>query len=404
MVNQLRHRMDLIFDSSATKKGYFAFLIMYAVAYWGEPIYFTYLPIYFRQIGFNNATIGILYSLGPAIALLAQPMWGRWGDRSPVKNHVLYYILAGSGISMLLMGFSQSLPYIFTFFIIHVFFRTSQHPVEDSLSLDFLSQHQLRFGPIRGIGTLGYMFVAAFIGMAMKVDARTLFPLYLLFSLISIWAIRRTPPIMGQMKLKQKIDFKQIRHGKLLLGYVAFSFLISIPYGFYSTFFAIYLTTDLGGTMNLLGILMITSASAEVFFLFYGEKLLARFGMNNLLLVAALISLLRWVLTYLVTDPVTQVFVQMLHGFSFIVVHFCLVNYIHQCVPPAVRTSGQTMYSLVTNGLGRIIPSLAGGYISALYGIRILFLISSVMLLVALALLIWLIIRSRGSKDALHSF
>jgi PPP family 3-phenylpropionic acid transporter len=131
--------------------------------------------------------------------------------------------------------------------------------------------------------------------------------------------------------------------------------------------------------------------------------MLKLFGMNRLLVAATLISLLRWFLTYLVTDPTAQIFVQTLHGISFIIVHFCLIKYIHQCVPPESRTSGQTIYSLITNGIGRIIPSLAGGFISAIYGIRILFLISFIIQLAALPLLAYLIIRSRGTENALHS-
>lgn len=402
MVNQLKHRMDLFFDSGDTRKGYFAFVSMYAVAFWVEPIFYTYLIVYLRQIGYSIVTIGILYSIGPAISLLAQPLWGRWSDRSMVKNRILYLILAGSGITMLLMGLSKSIPYVFTIFIIHVFFKTSQHPVEDSLSLDFLSRNQLRYGPVRATGTMGYMFIVVILGWAAKFDSRIIFPLSALFSLISILAVRRLPPIKGAMQARQKIDFRQVRNGKLLLGYVLFSFLVSFPYGFYSTFFPIYLTTDLGGSSSLLGILMFTSASFEVFFMLSGEKLINRFGMNHLLVAAGLISLLRWTLTYLVTDPTAQIFVQTLHGISYMVVHFCLINYIHQCVPSAFQTSGQTLYALVTNGLARILPSLIGGYVSAAFGIRSLFLIAIVMLVFSMVLLVFLIKKSKGTENALH--
>jgi PPP family 3-phenylpropionic acid transporter len=403
MVKNIAHRIDLLFDSAATKRGYFAFVAMYTMAYWCESIYYTYLQVYFRQIGFSTATIGILYSLGAAITLFSQPLWGRWGDRSPVKNHILYYILAGSGITMLALGVSKSLPLILFFFSVHVFFRASQHPVEDSLSLDYFGQHQLRFGPVRGMGTFGYMIASIVIGWAMKWDVRVIFPIYFVITMISILITRHTPPIKGELKPKQKFNFSKIRNGKLLLGYMVFSFMVTVPFGFYATFFAIYLTTDLRGSFSQLGILMFTSVSAEILFLFFGEKMLKIFGMNKLLVAATLISLLRWFLTFLVTDPTAQIFVQTLHGISFIIVHFCLIKYIHQCVPPEARTSGQTIYSLITNGVGRIIPSLAGGFISAIYGIRILFLISFIIQLAALPLLAYLIIRSRGSENALHS-
>jgi len=404
MVNQLKHRLDLVFDTDDSRRGYFSFLAMYFVAFWGEPIYFTYLLVYFRQIGYSTVTIGYLYSIGPGIALLAQPFWGWLSDRSRVKNHVLYVILAGTGITMLLMGFTQSLPIVFIIFISHAFFRSSQHPVEDSLALDFLSRQRLRYGPVRAVGTLGYMFIVLILGWAVKWEIRIIFPLYLAFSVLSILTVRRTPPVKGAMKTRQKFDFKKVKNGKLLLGYILFSFLVSFPYGFYSTFFPLYLTSDLGGSASVLGILMFAMAALEVIFMLGGEKLVNRFGLNSLLVYAGIVSLVRWVLTYLVTDPTTQIFVQMLHGISYMVVHFCLINYIHQCVPPEVSTTGQTLYALVYNGLARILPSLIGGYLSALYGIRFLFLIAIIMLVVSLVLLAFLIHYSKrkGTEDALH--
>ena len=330
---QLRHQFDAAFDSDATRRGYMAFLAMYAVAYWGEPIFFTYLVVYFKEIGYSTATIGVLYAVGPAIALIAQPLWGRLGDRSPVRNRILYWILAGSGISMLLLGASTALPYVVVMFVVHVFFRTSQHPVEDSLALDFLGKHHLNYGPIRSIATLGYMLAAVVIGWLMSWNVRSLFVIYFLYAVLDYWLVRRTPPLKGVPRaVGGKFDVRQIKHRWLLAAYVAYAFLLAFPYGFYSTFFAIYLTQDLGGTQSLLGVLMFTSAAAEVIFMFLGEKLINRFGINNLLLYAGIVSLIRWILTYLVISPSGQIGVQLLHGCSFMVTNFCLMHYIHDCI------------------------------------------------------------------------
>ncbi len=404
-LRQIKSQFDSAFDSDATRRGYLAFLAMYAVAYWGEPIFFTYLVVYFRDIGYSTATIGVLYAIGPAIALIAQPLWGRLGDRSAVRNNILYWILAGSGISMLLMGLSASLPFVVTLFIVHVFFRTSQHPVEDSLALDFLGRHQLNYGPIRGVATFGYMVAAVVIGWLMHWNIRVLFPLYFAYTAFDLLLVRRTPKLKGVPRaVGGRFDVRQIRNRWRLAGYVTYAFLLAFPYGFYSTFFALYLTKDLGGTQSLLGVLMFTSAAAEVIFLFLGEKLMRRFGINNLLLYSGIISLIRWILTYVVLSPTGQIWVQLLHGCSFMVTNFCLMHYIHESVPTAIQTSGQTLFNLIINGIARMIPSLLGGYLSVVFGIRFLFLINIWMLVAALVLLGLIILKSKGRppQDALH--
>ncbi|MGI6297843.1 MAG: MFS transporter [Saccharofermentanales bacterium] len=406
-LRNLKNRLSSTFDSAETCRSYLAFLGLYAIAYWGDPIYFSYLSVYFREIGYSTTTIGILFSIGPAVALVAQPLWGRWGDVSPIRNRILYIILIGSGVSMLLMGASTALLYIAPVFIIHVFFRTSQHPVEDSMSLVFLNSHRLNFGPIRATASLGYMASALISGWLMNWNLRAIFPLYFIYMALTLMFARQTPTIKNVPRAaRSRFHFNSIKKPWLLTGYVAYAFLLAAAFGFYTTFFPIYLTQDLGGSQSLLGFILFSSTAAEVLMIFKGERLMQFFGINKLLLFAGVISLIRWVMTYFVLSPADQVWVQLLHGISYMLTNFCLIRLIHDSVPVANQTSGQTLFGLVTNGVARIIPSFLGGYISAALGLRSLFLINIWITIAALILLIVIIWKSkeRQKPDALHCF
>lgn len=239
----------------------------------------------------------------------------------------------------------------------------------------------------------------------MNWNLRAIFPLYFIYMALTLMFARQTPPIKGVSRAaRSPFHFNSVKNPWLLTGYVAYAFLLSAAFGFYTTFFPIYLTQDLGGSQSLLGFILFSSTSAEVLMIFKGERLMQFFGINKLLLFAGIISLIRWVMTYFVLSPTDQVWVQLLHGISYMLTNFCLIRLIHDSVPVANQTSGQTLFGLVTNGVARMIPSFLGGYISAAFGLRSLFLINSWITVAALILLIVIIWKSkeRQKPDALH--
>ena len=65
---------------------YGLFLVAY---YMTNAIYQGYITVYFRDVGMTTRQIGVLQGVVPIVALLAQPLWGRVGDRARSRNAVL---------------------------------------------------------------------------------------------------------------------------------------------------------------------------------------------------------------------------------------------------------------------------------------------------------------------------
>src|SRR5690606_12080279 len=84
------------------------FFLFYFFIYAAHAIYNTFLPLYFDDIGFSSVQIGTILSLGPFIAMLAQPIWGALSDRAKTKNRILLILIAGSGLTMLLYPISHA--------------------------------------------------------------------------------------------------------------------------------------------------------------------------------------------------------------------------------------------------------------------------------------------------------
>jgi PPP family 3-phenylpropionic acid transporter len=111
------------------------FLFFYVFIYMSNAVYGTFIPLYFQHLGFTQPQIGTLLSLGPLIAILAQPVWGTLSDRAKTKNRILLLLIAGSGGAMLLYPLSNQFAYLLIMICVFTFFQTSIFAVSDAITL-----------------------------------------------------------------------------------------------------------------------------------------------------------------------------------------------------------------------------------------------------------------------------
>nr|WP_219620133.1 MFS transporter [Bacillus canaveralius] len=135
-----------------SSKNYILFLGLYGIIYIGTAIYNTFLPVYLNNIGLSKTSIASLLSIGPLIAILAQPIWGSLGDRSDSKNRILQILLLGSALTILLFPLSEIYIYLLIVICLTTFFQTSIYPLSDAITLEYLSRTKWNFGPIRLAG------------------------------------------------------------------------------------------------------------------------------------------------------------------------------------------------------------------------------------------------------------
>ena len=102
----------------------------------GNALYNTFVPVYFQDKGFTESQIGTLLSIGPFIAMLAQPAWGALSDKSPTKNRILSILLLGSGAAMILLPLSHSFAYLMMMIGVFTLFQTSTAAIGDAITLD----------------------------------------------------------------------------------------------------------------------------------------------------------------------------------------------------------------------------------------------------------------------------
>lgn len=358
------------------------------------------MPVYLNNAKFSQEQIGVLLSLGPLIAMIGQPVWGALGDRAKTKNHILRLLIIGSGISILFFPISHQFLFILVIICIFTFFQTSIFALSDAITLEELDrQPTWSFGLIRLGGTVGFAIMSLLFGFVAKSYINSMFLVYACTMFAALLCLWQFPAAAGRPANVMGRKFRELfKNGKLMF-YIGMNFIIQITLGYYYAFFPIYFK-QMGGDSVLLGWSMTISSLSELPFLLFSAKILKRVPISIILLVAALASSLRWYLFSQIEVAHWLLPVQVLHGVIFIVLSVTIATIINREVPAEWKASGQTLNGLLSLGAARIIGSFLGGFMSAAYGMRQVFLYSS-WLSMACVMVIGIVLFTRRKHNEL---
>jgi PPP family 3-phenylpropionic acid transporter len=122
------------------------------------------------------------------------------------------------------------------------------------------------------------------------------------------------------------------------------------------------LSTGTGGALWAIAVL------AEVVLFAFSGKLLARIGPANMLIAAAVVSLVRWGLMAL--DPPLELLVplQVMHALTYGGSHIGAIYFIAQAVPAGMQGSAQALYATIASGLAMGAATLLAGSLLAAQG------------------------------------
>jgi PPP family 3-phenylpropionic acid transporter len=374
------------------------FLLFYTFIYMGNAVYGTYIPLYFHSVGASPSEIGTLLSLGPLIAVLAQPFWGMQGDRAKSKNSVLMMLLIGCGVVMLVFPLSTLLIYLMVMVCLFTFFQTSIFALSDAITLEELDkQKRWSYGPIRLGGTVGFALMSIAFGYLAQHNISYIFPVYATIMLIALLLLLRFPKVSGYQSAGNKMKFRVLFKQRKLMIYLAISMVIQITLGYYYTFFPVYYKA-MGADNVLLGWTMVISSVSEIPFLLFAKRIIERFRITHLLLMSSLAAALRWFTFSFTDNPVWVLPAQILHGFIFIVLSVTIAIFINQQVPKELRASGQALNGLLSLGIARIIGSFVGGFASEAFGMKEVFFYNGWIVLGCAVCILIIHQREKGSS------
>jgi PPP family 3-phenylpropionic acid transporter len=359
------------------------FAAFYFAQYAALGIYIPYFPLYLKSLLFTGPQIALVLALSPVSRFLFPAFWGLWADRVGHRRLLVVLSLAASSAAFSLLFWARQLVPLSLVVLLYGFLMVPAIPLVEGLAQEEVERAAFPYGRVRLWGSIGFIASTLLFGRILDTaPLRAVLAGILGISLMNILPALGLPEGSPSRHLPLSSLLREIRRADVL-AFLASAALMQASHGAYYAYFSIHLDR-LGFTRTSIGGFWTLAVAAEVGMMLASGALLQRFGAPRLLSVCFGAAAVRWLLLSRVSALPLLALAQMLHALSFGLFHVSAVGHTHRIFPADLRSSGQSLYSSWTYGLGTLAGFFASASLVDTVGIRGLFFLSSGLSLAAL--------------------
>ena len=341
--------------------------------------------LYLQAQDFSAQDIGLLLGLFSMVRIFAPNMWAALNQKfpDPMKLVRLASILMLVCFSFILLA--QSLWQYAAVMIAYGFFWAAILPQYEAITLRYLKDDIDSYSAVRLWGSVGFIVVVLILGILFDWLSINWLPLFMVVFMLCL-VINSFAINSPTAQFKKDTNVQDFKWAGPVIIFLLISTLLQIAHGPYYTFFSIYLEA-LDYDNWLIGLLWCLGVLAEIFIFWKFSLLTKKFSIFQLTFISLIITALRWLLIALFADYLSILLLcQLMHAFSFGVLHATAVKYISHFFPSAMHAKGQALYSGVGFGLGGAIGAWGSGQGWQLFGGDMVFLAAAMISLLAAAI------------------
>ncbi|HMN45674.1 MAG TPA: MFS transporter [Povalibacter sp.] len=364
-------------DSLRLAAGYFMYFGAVGIF---APFWSPYLALR----GFGPVEIGLLIALVSAARAVVPLMLGWIADATKRPTRVLQISAALAVVCFALFPLQSGLLSFGLLSLLFGAFWNAVIPLFDSHALHHLGTQSHRYGRLRLWGSVGFIVVTSVGGFILDQAGYRWVPWLALPPMIGAFLMTLTVPPMATTADRISLrELGSIVRSRGVVAALVVATLVVMSSGAYYAFFSIWLETN-HYDKSTIGLLWALGVLAEVAVFAMGQSLLTRFSIRTLFIAAAAGTAVRWmVVAWFVAHPVLLAASQLLHCLSFAVLHFAIVLTAHREFPPALQSTGQSLFSSVAYGGGGLAGSLLAGVIWAAVSARASYVTAAIIVVFA---------------------
>ena len=375
--------------------------VLYFLYFGALGSYWTYLNVYYQEIGLSGTQIGLVNTLAPLVAIFSATMWGIVNDRLSRPRVVLRITIPGVLVSCLVLSLVHNFYLIILFACLMSFFISATIPLMDNTTLRLLGDQSDRYGQYRVTGSFGFIIASFLSGYLYEITGfHAIFYTYIILMALFLLASSFLPdePVHISGSVWGGLN-KMMRQPAWLLFAVS-SLLLWISNNGVMNFMSITVK-EMGGSSILIGIVWMASSLIEIPVMLNSKWLLNRFGSTTLILVSLSVFTLRGALLALMPAPEWAPWIAMLGGLSFSLFWVASVKYANESAPDHLKATAQGLLFSIMN-LGGMIGSLNAGWLYDNLGFRGLFWTMSIVSALGLAVFLFgrFALARRAGADA----
>jgi len=346
-----------------------SFVLLYALMYGAFGVSSPFMPAFFEWRGLAPQQLGVLFSAGTAIRLIAGPLSGRLADLTHALRGVLAICAAlAAAVAVGLLGVA-GFPALVAVSVLQAAALAPITTLADALAVGASVAGRpgasFEYGWVRGTGSgafiLGTLLSGQVVGRwglgsILVMHAGLLAAAAGTALLVPAPADRAEarPQAASARGVGGLLRIAQFRRVMLVATLVLGS------HAMHDTFSVIrWSAAGIGpGTVS---VLWSESVAAEVLvFFLIGPSLLARLGAHGVLALAATAGVLRWLVVASTTAVTALAFVQPLHGLTFAALHLACMRIIPRVVPSDLAATAQAFYALGPAAASAVLTLVSG--------------------------------------------
>jgi PPP family 3-phenylpropionic acid transporter len=349
-----------------------------------------YWSLYLKSLDFSITEIGQLMAILMATKIVAPNVWGWMADRTGQRMRIIRMASLLAIISFAGVFVTDTFWWLATVLVVFSFFWNATLPQFEVTTMNHLGDDMHRYSGIRLWGSVGFILAVAGLGVLLGHYSAAVLPYVLLGLFVLIWINSLCVPesAAGHLPLDQE-PLRRVLRRPVVLSLLAVCFLVQASHGAYYSFFSLYLE-GFGYSTTVIGQLWALGVLSEIGVFLLMPVLMPRFGARNLLLLAVVLTTLRWLLTAFYADNLIVITLsQTLHAASFGLYHAVMIFIIHSLFTGTHQGRGQALYSSLSFGAGGAAGSLVSGYLWSGLGPQAMYLMAAAISLCAVAVVLF---------------
>lgn len=331
-----------------------------------------YLSLYLLDIGLSPYRIGVVLAVTPLVKTFAPNLWGWLADRTGSRRAFMRMAGLGAlGCFSMMLGVRGFWP-IVAVMAIYAVFTSSLLPLVEATAMEAVERLGVDYGRMRLWGSVG--FIAASLGMGRILDlapSTAVLWAILAFLVFNLWSVFHLPDGHPAPR-PEGGGTRALLRSRPVLAFYGVCLLMQASHGTYYGFYSVYLE-GLGFTRTQIGLLWALGVAAEVAAMIFTGRMLSALGTKRLMILALALTVIRWGILAATAAIPWLIAAQLLHAASFGLFHVSAVTHTHRLMPPALRATGQGLYSSLSFGLGLTVATYLAGALYSSIGAPMLF-------------------------------
>ena len=362
-------------------------------------VFVPYWPLYLAGRGFDAVQIGLVMGVFAGMRMIGPPLYAQRADAAGRPLALLRATGLATVACVVAMPALHSLWALALALAVYSALWNGFMSVYDAHVLQRLGDDAGRYGLLRLWGSLGFIAASVLGGAWFERAGMASLPLTLALLIgMAAAALAGLPDAAPPRAAAAGTALRAALKGPRVRAFLAVSFLMLASHGAYYNFFSLYLER-LGYPRAAIGLLWAWAVAAEIGLFLLAPRVMLRWPLQRLMLVALLAAALRWVALAAWPERLPVVFAaQALHLASFGLFHLCAVACVQALFPRHAAARGQALYGSVGYGAGGVAGAWLSGWLWREFAPQAAYLAAAVLALAAA----WLAAARLRGLDAIR--